>query len=81
MSPSKVRLQERLRRMDWRGWIALAWAIYWGVNYCGMVVRARGDRIKDWFKPHQVISASAESKGIQGSHGRSSVPVAAAQQN
>ena len=40
-----------LRRVDWRGWIALAWALFWGVSYCGMVVQARGDRIRAWFSP------------------------------
>jgi hypothetical protein len=40
-------------RVDWRGWIILAWAIFWGVSYCNMALRARGRRVLDWVRPHQ----------------------------
>ena len=51
MSQWKERLNFGFRRVDWRGWIALAWALFWGFSYCGMVVQARGQRIADWFRP------------------------------
>lgn len=38
---------------DWRGWIALAWALWFGWQYAKMVVDARGA------KAHQLISATA----------------------
>jgi hypothetical protein len=51
MSQSKARPELGIRRVDWRGWIALAWALFWGFSYCGMVIQARGQRIVDWFRP------------------------------
>jgi hypothetical protein len=50
MSQSVERLDARIRRVDWRGWIALAWALFWAFGYCGMVFQARGQRIIDWFR-------------------------------
>jgi hypothetical protein len=46
-------------RVDWRGWITLAWVIFWGGVYCNMAVRARGQRVLDWFRPRsQVLNAA-----------------------
>lgn len=59
-----------LKRVDWRGWIAVAWVLFWGFSFCGMVVRARGDRIKDWFRPQQAIVTRGEFERLQGSPGR-----------
>jgi hypothetical protein len=50
----------KIRGVDWRGWIALAWVLFWGLSYCGMVVQARGQRIMDWFRPRQAVVASEE---------------------
>ena len=47
--------------LDWRGWITLAWVIFWAFSYCGMVVRARGGRVMNWFKPQASIVATAHS--------------------
>ena len=48
-----------VRGVDWRGWIMLAWVAFWGVAYCNMAVRARGQRVLDWFKPHQARVSTA----------------------
>ncbi len=31
----------RSDRFDWRGWLALAWALWFGVRYARMVLDAR----------------------------------------
>jgi hypothetical protein len=46
-------------KVDWRGWITLAWVIFWGGMYCNMAVRARGQRVLDWFRPRQGQTAKA----------------------
>jgi hypothetical protein len=51
MSDSRERRGIGIRQVDWRGWIALAWALCWAFGYCGMVLQARGQRIVDWFRP------------------------------
>jgi hypothetical protein len=61
LSRGERRLWFGIRRVDWRGWIALAWALFWGVSYCGMVVQARGDRIRAWFSPRAGASLTIES--------------------
>lgn len=33
------------RRVDLRGWVALAWAGWFAARYAAMVLEARGDRI------------------------------------
>jgi hypothetical protein len=45
--------------LDWRCWITLAWVVFWGFSYCGMVVQARGGRVMEWFKPRESIGATA----------------------
>jgi hypothetical protein len=37
--------------LDWRGWVALAWALAWGCAYCDMALKARGSRVVSWFRP------------------------------
>ena len=34
-------------RFDWRGWLALAWVVYFGILYGKMVIERRGDKIRD----------------------------------
>jgi hypothetical protein len=46
-------------RADWRGWVALAWVVFWGISYCNLAVRARGQRVLDWFKPHPTAVSRA----------------------
>lgn len=40
---------------DWRGWLALAWALWFGWQYAQMVVHVRGD------KARRLISAAAHA--------------------
>jgi hypothetical protein len=35
-------------RPDWRGWVALAWAVGWGWPYVMMVLHARAPRVLEW---------------------------------
>jgi hypothetical protein len=70
MTMSSGRPSIVLKRVDWRGWIAVAWVLFWGFSFCGMVVRARGDRIKDWFRPEKAIVTARESEGLQSAPGR-----------
>jgi hypothetical protein len=37
-------------RIDWRGWITLAWALWWGWAYCRMAVAARGPQVLEWIR-------------------------------
>ena len=68
-SPPQAGPSIDLKRVDWRGWIAVAWVLFWGFSFCGMVVRARGDRIKDWFRAEKAIVTARESEGLQGAPG------------
>jgi hypothetical protein len=43
------KLPERMR-IDWRGWIALAWALWWSWAYALMVFHARSPRILSWLR-------------------------------
>jgi hypothetical protein len=36
------------RRPDWRGWIILAWVVWWGLLYGTMVVEKRGGKVRGW---------------------------------
>jgi hypothetical protein len=35
---------------DWRAWIALLWALWWGWAYILMVVHARSPQILAWLR-------------------------------
>ena len=37
-------------RPDWRGWLALAWVLFWGGAYAFMVIQARSPRVLAWFR-------------------------------
>lgn len=37
---------ERSWRVDWRGWLALAWALWFGWQYARMVVEVRGAKLE-----------------------------------
>jgi hypothetical protein len=44
------KLAERMHRIDWRGWIALAWAL-WGARAYGlMVIHARAPQVLGWLR-------------------------------
>jgi hypothetical protein len=36
------------RRTDWRGWLTLAWAVWFGLLYGQMVVAQRGGKLRAW---------------------------------
>ena len=59
-------------RVDWRGWLCLAWAIYWVVSYGDMAVRARGQRVLDWFKRPSSSAAADPAKECSIQHQRRS---------
>jgi hypothetical protein len=43
------------RRLDWRGWLALAWVVYWGWAYAVMATKARWPLVSAWlhsFRSH-----------------------------
>jgi hypothetical protein len=40
----------RYTRVDWRGWIALAWVVFWGWAYILMAFQARSPQIVHWIK-------------------------------
>jgi hypothetical protein len=35
-------------RIDWRGWIALAWVLWWAWAYALMALPARGPQVLAW---------------------------------
>ncbi len=37
-------------RIDWRGWLALAWVLFWGWAYTLMVIQARAPQVLTWFR-------------------------------
>jgi len=37
-------------RLDWRGWIALLWVMWWGWAYCVMAIEARSPQVLAWFR-------------------------------
>jgi hypothetical protein len=37
-------------RLDWRGWITLAWVLWWGWAYAVMAVQARGPQVMAWLR-------------------------------
>ena len=45
MSPSEPAATSA-RSPDWRGWIALAWVVWFGLLYGKMVVETRGGRFR-----------------------------------
>jgi hypothetical protein len=49
---------ERIRiwSIDWRGWIALAWALWFGMLYANMIIEKRGGKVRAMLRP----SASAK---------------------
>ena len=48
--PLGFKLPERMVRIDWRGWIALAWVLWWGRAYVLMVIHARSPQILSWLR-------------------------------
>jgi hypothetical protein len=35
---------------DWRGWVALVWALCWGTAYAIMAFQARGALVANWLR-------------------------------
>jgi hypothetical protein len=38
------------RQLDWRGWIALLWALWWGWAYAVMAIHARSPQVLTWLR-------------------------------
>ncbi len=36
------------RWLDWRGWIALVWVLWWGWCYGLMAFQARAPQVREW---------------------------------
>jgi hypothetical protein len=50
---------ERLKSVDWRGWLALAWVVWFGLLYGRMVIEQRGGKVRS--AASGLISRPAES--------------------
>jgi hypothetical protein len=37
-------------RIDWRGWLSLAWVLGWGCAYAVMMIQARSPQVLAWFR-------------------------------
>ena len=37
---------DRFTAIDWRGWLALAWVVWFGLLYGKMIVERRGDKVR-----------------------------------
>jgi hypothetical protein len=37
--------------VDWRGWLALAWVVWFGLLYGKMVVEQRGGKLREVLRP------------------------------
>jgi hypothetical protein len=37
-------------RPDLRGWMALAWVVFWGWAYALMVIQARSPQVHEWMR-------------------------------
>ena len=44
--PPSDRTRARPSSVDWRGWLALAWVVYFGILYGKMVVERRGEKLR-----------------------------------
>ncbi len=38
--------EPKWKTIDWRGWLALAWVVYFGFLYGNMVIERRGGKIR-----------------------------------
>jgi len=43
--------EKQWARPDWRCWLALAWALWFGLLYAGMVVDQRGGKLRGMLAP------------------------------
>ncbi|AGA27239.1 hypothetical protein [Singulisphaera acidiphila] len=43
------------RPFDWRGWLVLAWVLWFGLLYGKMVIESRGHRVRE-LVPHAQVS-------------------------
>ncbi len=37
-----------MRVIEWRGWIAVVWAVIWGAAYALMAIEARAPLLRHW---------------------------------
>jgi hypothetical protein len=45
--PRSDEIRARIASIDWRGWLALAWVVWFGTLYCKTVIESRGGKIRD----------------------------------
>jgi hypothetical protein len=48
MKPRNSEQTSQRRQLDWRGWITLAWVLWWGWAYCQMAVAVKGPQVLQW---------------------------------
>jgi hypothetical protein len=48
--PVSSRVIPRKNRPDWRGWIALAWVLWWAWAYGRMAIQARAPQVLAWIR-------------------------------
>lgn len=53
------RSEDSSRRIDWRGWLMLAWVFWFGGLYAKMVVERRGAKFR------AIVGASSKDSGIK----------------
>jgi hypothetical protein len=50
IQPRIGRLKLSDRWLDWRGWLALLWVLWWGWSYALMTFQARGPQVLAWLR-------------------------------
>src|SRR4051794_33578026 len=46
LNPESPRILKAVPRLDWRGWLAVAWVAWFGILYAQMVVEQRADKLR-----------------------------------
>lgn len=45
--PRSDEIRAQVASIDWRGWLALAWVVWFGTLYGKTVIESRGGKIRD----------------------------------
>jgi hypothetical protein len=48
LDPETANPKSSLSWRDWRGWIAVAWMLWWGWEYAVMMYHARAPQVLAW---------------------------------
>ncbi len=46
------------KSIDWRGWLTLAWVVWFGILYASMIVERRGAKMRAFVRPGNAVSTS-----------------------